>query len=171
MASRQTIRNDVDSGPNNLQNFPIIGSALVGSPNTISGTLNSAPGQAFTIQVYANPTCDSSGNGEGQTLIGSTTANTDGSGNAVWALNPGSLTVGNFITATATDSAGNTSEFSACFQARAFTPGTLTFNQVSNSETNADHNVDVIVSRTVGSDGAVSVQYNVTDGNRDARRQ
>jgi hypothetical protein len=126
--------------------------------------LNSAPGQAFTIHLYANPACDASGNGEGQTLIGSTTANTNGSGDAVWALNPGSLTAGDFITATATDASGNTSEFSACFQARAFTPGTITFNQVSNSETNANHDVNLVVSRTGGSDGAVSVQYSVNDG-------
>src|SRR5262245_10709577 len=43
---------DADSGANNLQNFPIIGTAVVGAPNTISGTLNSAPGQTFTIHVY-----------------------------------------------------------------------------------------------------------------------
>jgi Calx-beta domain-containing protein len=155
---------DADSGANNLQNFPIIGTAVAGTPNTISGTLNSTPGQTFTVHVYANPACDPSGNGEGQTLIGSTTASTNGSGDAVWTLNPGSLTAGDFITATATDSAGNTSEFSACFQARAFSPGMITFNQISTSETNSDHDVNLIVSRTGGSDGAVSAQYNVTDG-------
>ena len=155
---------DADSGPNNLQNFPIIRTALVGTPNTIRGTLNSAPGQTFTIHLYASPTCDPSGNGEGQTLVGSTTTTTNGSGDGLWALNPGSLSIGDFITATATDSAGNTSEFSACFQARAFTPGTITFSQVSNSETNANHDVNLVVSRTGGSDGAVSVQYSVNDG-------
>jgi hypothetical protein len=155
---------DTDSGANNLQNFPIIATALVGTPNMVSGTLNSAPGQTFTIHLYANPACDASGNGEGQTLIGSATANTNGSGDAVWSLNPGSMNAGDFITATATDAAGNTSEFSACFQARAFTPGTITFNQVSNSETNANHDVNLVVSRTGGSDGAVSVQYSVNDG-------
>jgi hypothetical protein len=155
---------DADSGANNLQNFPIIGTAIAGTPNTIGGTLNSASNQTFTIHVYANPACDPSGNGEGQTLIGSTTANTNASGDAVWAFNPGSLNAGDFITATATDSAGNTSEFSACFQARAFSPGTITFGQVSTPEGNSDHVVNIIVSRTGGSDGAVSAQYNVTDG-------
>src|SRR5262249_12563275 len=136
--------NDADSGANNLQNFPIIGTALVGTPNTIRGTLNSTPGQTFTIHVYSNPTCDPSGNGEGQTLVGSTTTMTNGSGDGLWALNPGSLTIGDFITATATDSAGNTSEFSACLQARAFTPGTITFSQISSLEANSDHDVNLI---------------------------
>ena len=45
---------DADTGPNNLQNFPILTSALkTGSTNTITGTLNSTPSQTFTIDFYA----------------------------------------------------------------------------------------------------------------------
>ena len=63
---------DADSGPNNLQNFPVITSALVtGSTKTIKGTLNSTPGATFDIDFYANSTCSTSGNGEGKTYLGS----------------------------------------------------------------------------------------------------
>ena len=66
-------------GPNGLQNFPVITSALVtGSTKTIAGTLNSTVGDQFEIDFYANAACDPSGNGEGQTYLGSiTTSATD----------------------------------------------------------------------------------------------
>ena len=81
----------------------------------ISGTLNSTAGTAFQVDLYANPACDPSGNGEGQTYLGSTGITTDGSGNASFAvLGLPAAALGNVITATATDAAGNTSEFSAC---------------------------------------------------------
>ncbi|HMC69127.1 MAG TPA: CSLREA domain-containing protein, partial [Mycobacteriales bacterium] len=57
---------DADTGANNLQNFPVINTALVtGSTRTITGTLNSKPNQTFTIDFYSNASCDTSGNGEG----------------------------------------------------------------------------------------------------------
>jgi hypothetical protein len=47
---------DPDTGANNLQNFPVITSAIKSSSNpfltTISGTLNSNPSQSFTIQCF-----------------------------------------------------------------------------------------------------------------------
>jgi hypothetical protein len=55
------------------------------------------------------------GYGEGETYLGSKTVTTDGSGNATLsATGLAATTVGHTITATATDSSGNTSEFSAC---------------------------------------------------------
>ena len=107
---------DGDSGANNTQNFPVITSATSsGGVNTIDGTLNSTPGQTFTIDFYTSPSCDSSGNGEGQTYLGSvTTGTTDGSGNVAFTYSPATLNVGDTVTATATDSSGNTSEFSTC---------------------------------------------------------
>jgi len=101
---------DPDGGSNNLQNFPLLTSA---STTSIQGTLNSTPNTTFTIQFFANASCDPSGNGEGQTLVGSSTATTDASCDANFTL-PASLSPGQVITATATSPTNDTSEFSQC---------------------------------------------------------
>jgi CSLREA domain-containing protein len=105
---------DSDTGANNLQNFPIITSANFNT-QIIIGRLNSVAGQTFTIDVYKNPTCDGT-NGEGRTYLGSlVTAATNGSGDVTFSFTSGvAFTSTDVITATATDSNGNTSEFSAC---------------------------------------------------------
>ncbi len=107
---------DGDSGANNLQNTPVITSASSeGSSTTIQGTLDSAPNATFTIEFFSNAACDPSGFGEGETFIGSTTVTTDGSCDASFAVTlPIAVPPGNFITATATDPNGNTSEFAQC---------------------------------------------------------
>jgi parallel beta-helix repeat protein len=87
---------DADSGPNGLQNFPVITLAQVtGSTRTITGTLNSTAGDTFTIDFYQSTACDNSGNGEGKTYLGSlTTDPTDASGNVSFTFHPSVLTVG-----------------------------------------------------------------------------
>jgi len=104
---------DGDTGPNNLQNFPVLTSATSNDgATTILGLLNSTPNTVFTLEFFANSECDPSGFGEGETFIGSTKVTTDGSGNASFtAIFQGTA---GFITATATDLDGNTSEFSRC---------------------------------------------------------
>src|SRR4030095_985484 len=109
---------DADTGPNNLQNFPFIGSVTQSNDVAlISGNLVSTPNTSFQIELFSNPSCDPSGNGEGHKFINSTTASTDSSGNSSFftAAHLSDLS-GPFITATATDPNGNTSEFSACVQ-------------------------------------------------------
>ncbi|MBK8465170.1 MAG: hypothetical protein IPL32_05005 [Chloracidobacterium sp.] len=113
---------DPDTGPNNLQNYPVVTSAAIGS-TTVGGTLNSSPGQSFSIDVYSNSVCDPSGYGEGQTYLGTaTSAITDGLGNASFTVTVPAIVAGQPITATATDAGGNTSEFSLCFTPAASTP-------------------------------------------------
>jgi CSLREA domain-containing protein len=116
---------DGDIGPNNQQNFPVLSSATSnGSSTTITGTLNSTANRSFTIQFFANLVCDGSSHGEGQFLLGQTTVTTDGSGNAVINATLNAAAPNNsFITATATDATGNTSEFSACITASGPTCG------------------------------------------------
>jgi len=106
---------DADSGANNLQNFPVLTSVSTsGGSTTIQGALNSAPSTTFTLEFFANSVGDPSGNGEGQTFIGSTTVTTDASCNAAFTFVAAAAPAGqDFFTATATDPAGNTSEFSA----------------------------------------------------------
>ena len=106
---------DGDTGLfNDLQNFPVLTSAQFGAGTlTIGGTLNSMPSSAYNVQFFQSAACDASGAGEGQTFLGETTVNTDASGAGIFNVNfPG--TAAGVVTAIATDSLGNTSEFSAC---------------------------------------------------------
>jgi len=107
---------DIDSGPNQFQNFPDLTSTASGAgATTVKGTLNSAASTTFRVEFFSTPVCDASGHGEGDTILMSTPLSTDGAGNLVFSLVvPASVPAGSFITATATDPAGNTSEFSAC---------------------------------------------------------
>jgi uncharacterized repeat protein (TIGR01451 family) len=105
---------DGDTGANNLQNFPLLTSVNNSLGGTvIQGSLNSTPNTTFTVQFFSNSSCNASGFGEGQQIIGTRTVTTDSKGDAGISFNFG----GTFtppVTATATDPSGNTSEFSAC---------------------------------------------------------
>jgi hypothetical protein len=115
---------DADTGPNNLQNYPVITSVFSAGGNTnIQGTLNSAPSTTFRVEFFDNPVCDSLGNGEGQTFIGSSDIPTDANCNATINVNlPVTVQSGHVVTATATDPNNNTSEFSACTLVQGGTP-------------------------------------------------
>ena len=104
---------DADAGANNRQNFPAIASAFAdGGSTTVMGTLASAATAAYTIEFFSSSAADPSAHGEGQSYLGSLVVNTDGSGNAGIATTLPAVAPGAFITATARDAAGNTSEFS-----------------------------------------------------------
>ena len=108
---------DTDNrGPNDLQNFPQLSSATTdGSVLTIMGRLRSAASTSFIIEFFANPSCDPSGSGEGKIYIGAKFVTTDVDGEAYYQFNfADPVLAGQVITATATDPAGNTSEFSIC---------------------------------------------------------
>ncbi len=108
-------------GPNNLQNFPLITSAVSSSTDTsVNGTFSESaqPNTEITLDFYANPAAaDPSGNGQGETWLGSTTVTTDMNGNVAFTADLATAALGSlagqWITATATDPNGNTSEFSA----------------------------------------------------------
>ncbi len=83
----------------------------------IEGTLQSAANASFMLQFFTSDECDASGNGEGASFLGSGAVNIDANGQATFSITMDSTaSIGQFVTATATDSAGNTSEFSACFE-------------------------------------------------------
>ena len=103
---------DGDNGPNQSQNFPVLTAATnFGSSVVIAGTLNSRPSLSYWIDFYANQQSDTSGSGEGQFYLGTTNITTDGSGNASFTATLSVTPQGRYITATATDATGNTSEF------------------------------------------------------------
>jgi parallel beta-helix repeat protein len=102
---------DSDTGPNGLQNYPVLTSA---TPEELEGSLNSTPETTLTIDVYASDTCDPSGYGEGAIYVDNLNVVTNTSGYVNFSLTfPFSLTTDQYAVATATDPNGNTSEFSA----------------------------------------------------------
>jgi len=110
-------------------NYPELGSAAGGyASGTFGGQLESTIGD-YRIDFYQNPGgCDPNDNRQGAYWLGSTLitislAQTGGNGVANFSVLLGSgnyplLPDGSGITATATDAAGNTSEFSACLPYR-----------------------------------------------------
>jgi CSLREA domain-containing protein len=103
---------DPDTGPNNLQNYPVLTSATTsGGQTTITGSLNSLPGKQAFIQFFSSPQADPSGFGEGKTFLGLKRVETNTNGNTSFTLTTTLPARGNIITATATGSDG-TSEFS-----------------------------------------------------------
>ena len=115
---------DGDAGANNRQNFPVLtGVARTLTGTTVRGTLDSTANTVFQLDFYTNAACDPSGHGEGQTYLGSTTVQTNASNLASFDLTlPSFVTPGQFVTATATDPNGNTSEFSMCACVFQFNP-------------------------------------------------
>jgi hypothetical protein len=114
---------DSDSGPNGLQNFvTMLSASTTGSQNTVvsfdANQLN--PGNLFTVEFFAGGACHTVGYGEGMAFAGSTVV-TGGSGNAQFTIGL-SVAAGQIITATVSDSAGNTSEFSNCVTVQAAPP-------------------------------------------------
>jgi hypothetical protein len=105
---------DADTGPNNLQNFPVLETVSnSGGMTTVTGRLNSAANTMYRIEFFANDPLDPSGYGEGKTFVAAQSVTTNGSGNANINQSFPQLTDTQFVTSTATDPNGNTSEFSA----------------------------------------------------------
>jgi uncharacterized repeat protein (TIGR01451 family) len=117
---------DADGGANLGQNFPVITSAVWNGVNTVvQGTLNSTASATFDIEVFSNAVCngDTAGNptaapgdfGEGEVYRITDTQPTDVGGNASFTVNIPVNLIGQFMTASATNTVTNdTSEFSQC---------------------------------------------------------
>jgi titin len=104
------------TGPNDFQPFPVLTSATAsGGAVLVAGTLSTGFAVAsYRVELFASPSADPSGHGQGQVFLGFVTALTDGGGNATFAaILAGPLAPGEAVSATATDANGNTSEFSA----------------------------------------------------------
>jgi uncharacterized repeat protein (TIGR01451 family) len=152
---------DGDPGPNTLQNFPLPTTAIsdpgAGATQVI-GTLDSAPNAPYAIDFFWSLACDPSGYGEGEVYFGSVPVMTGN--NCLAAFNvvfPGVLIpAGVVVTATATDAAGNTSEFSPCL---------LAINGMVVVEDNPDLAVAVAVAPALVTDTS-NFTYSVTVSNR-----
>ncbi|MEX2237620.1 MAG: hypothetical protein WEB00_08805 [Dehalococcoidia bacterium] len=110
---------DGDPGANLLQNHPNVTAAVAASAAiTIDGSLSSAPSSTYTVDFYASPVCNApvpNNFGEGKRFLGSKTVQTAGNGIIAFSFTLLKVVAaGDVVTATATDAAGNTSEFSRC---------------------------------------------------------
>ena len=102
---------DADTGANGLQNKPAIASAITsGGKTTIKGNLSTKPSKTYVVRFFANP----SGENEGKLFIGKKKVTTNSESKVSFTFSPAQkVGLGKTVTATATDSVGNTSEFSA----------------------------------------------------------
>ncbi len=115
----QNDTDDLDAGPNNTQNFPVIyGLYQSGSNIKISGGLDGRPNTKYRIDAFASPSCDSPySHGEGKIYLGSTEVTSNSSGDAQFSyyVTP---SISGVMTLTATKFLGatpyETSELSAC---------------------------------------------------------
>ena len=114
---------DADGGANLQQNYPLVTNAIGFATTRISGSLRGKASSTLMLDLYCSASADASGYGEGAQWLGSITVTTDGSGTALFQTNfATSMPAGGVITATATDAAGNTSEFGL---ARTINPGVI----------------------------------------------
>lgn len=104
---------DADTGANGLQNFPVLTRVqATGRGLLVMGTIDTPHPASVTVELFASPSADPSGYGEGARFLG--TATPDGRGR--FQVHLPSVPAGSHISATATDSHGNTSEFSLSVQ-------------------------------------------------------
>jgi hypothetical protein len=99
------------SGANGSISAPTLtGVVTSGGSSTITGTFTGAANTTYEVDFYASSTGAA---GQGQIYIGSETVTTDANGDATITFQTSSpLPSGEFVTATATDPLGDTSEFS-----------------------------------------------------------
>lgn len=105
---------DADAGGNNLLNFPVF---TLTTPSAgkieLKGSIDSTPSTNFVIEFFLNTAADDTGYGEGSVYLDETSLTTNASGIGTFdVMITRTLNKGETITATATDSSGNTSEFS-----------------------------------------------------------
>ncbi len=105
---------DVDEGPNDLMNQPlIIWAESCGGNTYVAGYRDSAAG-SYAFDLYSNDACDPTEWGEGQTHIGSFEVSHTAAGRFNFSRLVPSDLAGQGITGMTTDTAGSSSEFSNC---------------------------------------------------------
>jgi CSLREA domain-containing protein len=168
---------DPDSGANEGQNFPLLATAEVtGGAVTVTGTLNSVPSSTFSLDFYSNPGCNAAApnnHGEGKMYLGELTpVTTNASGDATFTFtSDGSpaVSAGEVITATATDSAGNTSEFSRCRFALGTASPTISIADTSVTEGDLGTTpASFTVTLSAMSPDTVTVDFATADGTAEA---
>lgn len=152
---------DADFGENNLQNYPVLTSAVT-SPTqvTVAGSLASVPSTTFRIEVFAGPDTNSTP----AQYLGAFNVTTDATGNVTFNSTVGTpASATSAVTATATNlSTHDTSEFSAPVAVDA--PGQLGFASSTANVNESAGTITLAVQRTGGSEGTVTVAYSTANG-------
>src|SRR5262249_21896376 len=154
---------DVDTGPNNLQNFPVLTAAMTNGAGSASfaGSLNSTASTAYRVEFFASAAPNPKGFGEGQRYLGFASVTTDATCNAVFGVTLAAvLNAGEYVTATATvctngpcSTFGDTSEFSAALQAVGHLVVTTTADTVDGTTTSVANLI-----ANPGADGRISLR-------------
>jgi hypothetical protein len=106
---------DLDTGPNEGHNFPVVTSARTyGGLTELRGTLDDGGSEHLAVIEVFKASLDPSGHGEGEVYLGSTVPAPGG----VWKVSVPGLAVGDLVTVTATGPGNNTSEFSLAVTVR-----------------------------------------------------
>lgn len=177
---------DADTGPSAGQNYPVLTSVVSDSSSlstTVQGSIHTTPDTRVEIRLYQNDVCDLSGFGEGQQGIALgqlsplLVVTTDAAGTAGFSHRIGfALPPGKFMTATSRVRIEQNglfrvvgSEFSACRLVQgAAALGTV---QLSSDAYGVDENagtVQLVVTRSGGSSGAVRVELATSDATAQA---
>ena len=91
--------NDPDAGPNGLQNFPVLSTAITAGSTFVTGSLNSLSNRSYRLEFYA----DTVASGEGRKFLGArTVAISSGSNDVSFSFVFPEVSPGSIIRATAT---------------------------------------------------------------------
>ncbi len=149
---------DVDTGPNDLLNYPEITSA-VGDSGLVEIELDlDVPAGIYRIELFANPSgANASGYGDGETLSHATSVTHAGAGAQQYSLTFDGA-AGDVLTATATEELGAgtygaTSEFSAAVTV-ANPPTPLLDRSVRRSDLRPAGGMDAVAGATTGTTGS-----------------
>jgi hypothetical protein len=108
------------NGANGGPTAPTVTTAVPGFPSAgqsnVQGWLtNAVPNASYTVQLFGGTSCAPGGGAEARTFLDSFTLLTDADGTAPFTRDLAELLAdGSFVSATATDSAGNTSALAIC---------------------------------------------------------
>lgn len=146
-------------GGNHSQPAPVLTSIQsVVSGTMILGTVQGTPSTPYTIQFFSNAVSGP----EGKTFLGQVAVTTDASGSASFTANLAAALdpTQPYITATATNASGDTSEFST---SGTVAPLTVEFSMASYSVTQSSGTATITVVRSSDATAA-SVSYTTSDG-------
>ncbi len=131
---------DIDMGPNSIQNTPLLRRAAgLRTQTRISGRIQSTPKETFRIEFFWSPTTTA---GQGKIFLGHKNVTTNSAGTKSFTARLIPITGPGLITATATNSRGDTSELSAGVQPTMRINITASQEAVIEQQFLADENLD-----------------------------
>ena len=161
---------DADTGPNGLQNYPVISQAVIhGQILTATWNIDANPGAVFEVEFYANQACDGASNGEGQQPIGRSVGLVNSADNADF-LNTvfgAAAITGRYVSATATQissSGSGTSEFSPCVAA-SILPGITLSDESVRVDEGGTASYTVSLTEQPAADVVVQTSLRIASGN------